>query len=127
MSRTVAVIIAGLYLALASPALAADDGLSAEMKFAKAVKKFKPVDEGTTFEPSRVYAWTLIKGGKGSFKVTHVWYKNDKKVFKHEINIRGAKYPTWSFVNATAGSYKVEVQDETGKVIETGTFTVAKK
>lgn len=124
MIMMIAVPVASLLLA-AAPARA-EEGLSVEIKFAKGLEKFKPVDEGTSFEPSKIYAWTLIKGGKGSFKVQHLWYKNDKQVWKHLIPVRGSRFPTWSWLNVTPGDWKVEVTDEEGKVIQTGTFTVKK-
>ena len=102
------------------------EGITAELKFARTLQKHKPVDPADSFTPGKVYAWTLIQGGKGSFEVQHIWYKNDKQVYKHTCNVRGGRYPTWSFLIASLGAYKVEVADSEGKVIQTGEFKVAK-
>lgn len=108
-------------------AVEAASEISVEMKFAKGLQKHRPVDEGTTFEPAKVYAWTLIQGGQGTFTIHHVWYKNDRKVHRQTIQVRGRKYPTWSFVHVTAGSWKVDVTDENDRVLASGTFTVVRK
>lgn len=103
-------------------------GLSAEVKFCEKLEKFKPVDPKTTFtypDTKKIYGWTLITGGKGAFTVKHTWFKNGKEVFKHTINVKGGRYPTWSFLKSvTKGSYKLEVSDEADKVFAQGEFTV---
>ena len=117
-----AVIVLCVYGALVG--LAHAEGLSAEIKFARTLEKHKPVDPGDSFTPGKVYAWTLIQGGQGSFEIQHLWYKNDKRVYTHKINVRGGRYPTWSFLICSPGKYKVEVADAEGKVFQTGELTV---
>jgi hypothetical protein len=101
-------------------------GLAAEIKFCQQLEKAKPVEPKASFTvpPRKVYAWTLITGGKGSFTIHHLWFKNDKQVYKHPITVRGGRYPTWSFLMVSKGKYRVEVQDEAGKTINTGEFSV---
>lgn len=121
------VVLALLFAFAASmvPALArADTSLSAEMKFSRSLNKRRPVDAGTIFNPGRVYAWTLIKGGKGRFTVNHLWYRNGKQVWSHAIKVRGKHYPTWSFLHVRTGRYKVELTDDQGTVITSGKFTI---
>ena len=122
MRATISTI--GVLLVVCTAGLSHAEGLTAEMKFAKTLQKFKPVDPGDSFEPGKVYAWTLIEGGKGQFEVQHIWYKNERRVYKHTVSVRGGKYPTWSFLIATPGKYKVEVADSEGQVFQTGEFTV---
>jgi len=101
-------------------------GLAAEIKFCQKLEKFKPVDPKTSFTipPNKIYAWTLITGGKGSFTIHHVWYKEERQVDKHPITVRGGRYPTWSCLMVRKGKYKVGVQDEAGKAFASGECTV---
>lgn len=125
MNTMLVVSVLGLCLATSGAARAeGETELTAELRFCKALEKYKPVDPGSSFERGKVYAWTLIQGGKGSFEVQHLWYKNGKQVYKHTVKVRGGKYPTWSFLIASPGAYKVEVADSEGKVFQTGEFTV---
>lgn len=121
------IVCAFALLGLIDRARAEEGGLAAEVKFCEKLEKFKPVDAKTTFPAGtkKLYGWTLITGGKGAFTVNHTWLKNGKQVFKHTVNAKGARYPTWSFLKSLSkGSYKLEVSDEAGKVFATGEFTV---
>jgi len=122
MWKTISAMSLCVVLGASAPALA--EGLTAELKFAKSLAKHQPVDPGESFEPGKVYAWTLIQGGKGSFEVQHLWYKNGKRVYQHTIKVRGSRYPTWSFLIASPGKYRVEVADSEGEVFQTGELTV---
>jgi hypothetical protein len=122
MGKTISVMSICFVLGVAG--LAHADGLSAELKFARSLSKHRPVDPGETFEPGKVYAWTLIEGGKGTFEVQHLWYKNGKRVYQHTVQVRGSRYPTWSFLIASPGKYRVEVADGEGKVFQSGELTV---
>jgi hypothetical protein len=128
-SRTTSIFLAGALALLTSvDARAAEEaGLTADVKFCEKLERFKPADPQTSFtQPptKKVYAWTLIKGGKGAFSVNHAWFKNGKQVFKHKINVKGSRYPTWSFLFVSKGSYKLEVSDENDQVFAQGEFTV---
>ncbi len=130
LAKVTATLIVSAFalVGLAERARAEEGGLAAEVKFCEKLEKFKPVDPKTTFssaETKKLYGWTLITGGKGAFTVNHTWLKNGKQVFKHTINVKGSRYPTWSFLRSVSkGSYKLEVSDEAGKVFATGEFTV---
>jgi len=122
-------LVGAIDQARGAPAASGSDeaGLSADVKFCEKLEKYRPVDPKASFSyptTKKVYGWTLITGGKGAFAVNHTGYKNGKEVCKHRINVRGGRYPTWSFLFVTKGAYKLEVSDEEGKVFAQGEFTV---
>jgi hypothetical protein len=100
---------------------------TAELKFCEKIEKLKPVDPKDSFtypDTKKVYGWIRIAGGKGSLAVTATWLKDGKRAFKHKINIKDVRYPTWSFKFVTKGSWKLEISDDAGKVLGQGEFTV---
>lgn len=122
MRKTLTLGVAALIALSTMTALAAD--LTAEVKFASEVQDRQPVSPGASFAPGKLYCWNLLQGGEGDYAIRHVWYKDGKQVWKRTVRAKGKKWVTWSFHNVTAGSWKVELQDESGKTIQTGEFTV---
>ena len=120
MRRTL-IIVAAL-ISLSSTASAAE--LTAEVRFANEVVNHQPVSPGDSFGPGKLYCWNLLKGGEGDYVIRHVWYKDGKRVWQRPVRAKGPKWTTWSYFNVTPGSWKVELTDATGKVVQTGEFTV---
>ena len=103
----------------------ADEGkIQVEVKFARELQERKPVEPGAEFAPGKLYCWNEIKGGEGEFVVSHVWFRDDKQVRKQSVRARGRKWVTWSFHKVTPGAWRVEVQDSSGVVLQSGEFTV---
>lgn len=125
MTRIIGAALAAAFasgLWFAPEALAQD--LKVEIKFARSLEKRKPVDPGTSFTPGKLYCWNHVTGGTGKFKIYHIWYVNGRKVRKQGITVKGKRWTTWSYYKVRRGNWKVEVQDEAGKVIGAGEFTV---
>jgi hypothetical protein len=119
-----------LLIAVWSPVLAeegkeAKEGkLQVDVQFARELAERKPVEPGQDFAPGKLYCWNEIKGGEGEFVVTHVWFRDGKQVRKQPVRAKGKKWVTWSFHKVTPGAWRVEVQDSSGVVLQSGEFTV---
>lgn len=133
MKRAFAGIAVTLGLALLAPppsAARAEEaredakGLTVDVQFARELADRKPVEPATSFTPGKVYCWNALKGGEGEYTITHVWYRDGKQVRKQPIRAKGKTWVTWSFHKLGAGSWKVEVQDGSGKVIGSKELTV---
>ncbi|MBI5482290.1 MAG: DUF2914 domain-containing protein [Deltaproteobacteria bacterium] len=111
-----------------SPAQACEEGAavatSVELKLAKEIQARQPVAPGDTFTPGKIYAWTRVTGGEDDFTVYHVWIKDGKRLWKQPVSVKGKRWTTWSYFNARPGAWRVEVQDEGGKVLAAAAFTV---
>ncbi len=97
------------------------------MVFCTAVENREAVGESATFaaDAGTVCCITRITGAAGESKVTHVWYAGDEEVSRVELPVRAASWRTWSCKSITTpGTWRVEVQDSGGKVLQSGTFTV---
>jgi hypothetical protein len=126
-SSVVVVSLAALLVvdAVASPAHACEEAApTIEMKLAKQIEARQPVGTGESFAPGKLYCWNRVTGGDGEFTLYHVWLKDGKRVWKQPLTIKGARFATWSYLNVKPGSWKVEVQDESGAVLEQATFVV---
>lgn len=78
-------------------------------------------------EADTVYLWTRVSGAEAGTVLHHVWFKGDEQVADVELTINGSPWRTWSRKTITGdatGSWRVEVRDETGNVLETVSFTV---
>jgi hypothetical protein len=101
-----------------------ESGLKVDVQFARELAERKPVEPGKSFAPGKVYCWNELKGGSGEYTISHVWYRDGKRVWRQPIHARGKKWVTWSFHNVTAGNWKVDVLDSSGNVIGTGELSV---
>jgi len=78
------------------------------------------------FAVGKVYCFTKVTTTAPT-TIKHVWYFGDKAVHTMELAIGGSPWRTWS--NKTVppemtGSWKVEIQDASGAVLKTLTFSV---
>ncbi|NUN50434.1 MAG: DUF2914 domain-containing protein [Candidatus Brocadiae bacterium] len=78
----------------------------------------------------KVYAWMKVTNAKGC-RVRPVWTLNGRKSTGSWVTIPAATpYRTWAMkrIDASmAGSAKVEIQDEQGRVLATKAFEITKK
>lgn len=97
---------------------------------AKKVSEREPVAAGTVFNVTdeKVWCWSRIVDGKGT-TVKHVYYHNDKKVREISLAVGSNNFRTWSWKNlhGMTGNWKVEIQDENGKVLHSIAFEVKKE
>ena len=98
---------------------------AAEIKAAKGVEKREPVDEGSTFAVGdTVYAWTRVTDAAGT-KVTHVWKRDGKEVWKASLRIGSKRWTTNSRRKMSKpGAWTVDVLAEDGTALGTVSFTV---
>jgi hypothetical protein len=123
------VILGSFMLAgtLAAAQKEAPKGLSVEKAVAATgVENREPVGEATEFEASagKVYCWTKVLAETVPTKVKHVWYVDNQQVFEISLDINYPSTRTWSTKTVTAGSWRVDVTDETGTVLTSVSFTV---
>jgi len=114
-----------LLLAVPTSADAQPAAPTAEIKAAKGVDKREPVDEGTTFAVGdTVYAWTRVVGADGT-KVTHVWKRDGKEVWKAYLRVGSKRWTTNSRRKMTkAGAWTVDVLAADGTSLGSVSFTV---
>lgn len=74
---------------------------------------------------TRLYAWTKVSASPVPATIKHVWYADDKVVADVPLTLNYPSMRTWSSKNVWAGSWRIDVVDEAGKVLESKAFTVA--
>lgn len=95
------------------------------MKFGTAVEKSEVVGEATSFPAngSNVYCWVKVVGGEGQ-TVTMKWYHGETLKNEVPLEIKSWSMRTYAFYEVhRAGTWKVEIVDSTGKVLQSGEFT----
>lgn len=127
MINRVLLILAGMFIIVIAPALAEEGSCQVEkMVFAKSVEARQPVGEAESFSADivQVYCWTRVKCTQVPCTIQHVWYKNDKKVLEVPLKVKSSTSRTWSVKNISAGQWRVDVVDDSGNVILSGSFIV---
>lgn len=86
----------------------------------------EPVGETKEFTAStlKVFCWTKISCAQVPCTIKHVWFKGDEKKLEVPLTVKFATMRTWSNKNVTPGEWRVEVQDEAGKVLASEKFSV---
>ena len=115
----------------ARPAAPAASSISVAVVLTNNVVDRAPQDTVTTLaapaEADTVYLWTRVSGAEPGTVLHHVWFKGDEQVADVELTINGSPWRTWSRKTIGAGdtgSWRVEVRDAAGTVLQTVSFTV---
>ena len=100
-----------------------------ELVITSKIVKGKPVDFIKSLSSSsdkNLYCFTRLVAPEGSLgNIKHLWYKGDEKVAEHTLPVKGQKWRTYSrkrIPKGWAGEWRVEVVDESGKLLKTVKF-----
>jgi Protein of unknown function (DUF2914) len=127
-----ALSVAGCMLFLSSTAFAGEPALKiTEMAVTTKIVKGNPIDAVWRISHTSVkaiYCFTRVvnPGGKAT-AVKHVWYKDGKLYWEHELPIRGEKWRTWSkraIDRGSVGDWRVDALDPEGKLLESVKFRI---
>lgn len=94
------------------------------------VKNREPYEEKKFFrEGEQVWFFNDFENIQTEQSVIHIWYylnnENYEEVSRTSLNIRGARFRTWSYITANKGGYwKVELLDNKDNVIVTREFEI---
>jgi len=100
-----------------------------ELVITSKIVKGKPVDSIKRLSSNsdkNLYCFTRLvapEGAEGNIK--HLWYKGDEKVAEFTLPVKGQKWRTYSkkrILKGWAGEWRVEVVDESGKLLKTVNF-----
>ncbi|MDH4227514.1 MAG: DUF2914 domain-containing protein [Deltaproteobacteria bacterium] len=100
-----------------------------ESAIATGIKDAAPVGPGEKFPASvgKLYCYTRIAGASAEALVTHKWFLNGKLLDAIVLRVKGDPYRIYSAKTVTPymkGDWKVEVVDESGKLLKTINFKV---
>jgi hypothetical protein len=109
-----------------APKEAAKDtsGASAEVKVGTGVENHEVVGEAASFPAgTTVWVWSRVVNGEGNVK--HVWKRDGQEVWTATLPVGSKRWSTQSRrAIATAGSWAVDVQTESGGSLGTVSFTI---
>jgi Protein of unknown function (DUF2914) len=96
------------------------------MVFAAGIDAKAPVGVNAEFEASagKVSCWTKVTSSQAPTSLKHIWYKDDKKVFELPLVLKSQSGRLWSTKSVSTGNWKVEIVDDAGTVVKSGTFIV---
>jgi hypothetical protein len=99
-------------------------GASAEVKVGTGVENHEIVGEAATFPAgTTVWVWSRVVNGEGNVK--HVWKRDGKEVWTATLPVGSKRWSTASRrAIATAGSWAVDVQTDSGGSLGTVSFTI---
>jgi Protein of unknown function (DUF2914) len=117
-------------LAAAFPAFAEGESVTiTELVITSKIVKGKPVDSIKRLSSKtdkNLYCFTRLEspaGGDGIIK--HLWYKGDDKIAEYTLPVKGQKWRTYSkkrIPRGLAGEWRVDVVDDSGKLLKTVKF-----
>ena len=94
--------------------------------FATAVASRVPSGTATEFEATvgKVFCWTRLSAKQMPLTIKYVWYNGDQKVGEVPITLKVESGRFWTNKTVASGTWKVEVQSDSGVVLGSGNFTV---
>jgi len=100
-----------------------------ELVITSKIVKGKPVDSIKRLSSNsdkNLYCFTRLIAPEGAeANIKHLWYKGDEKVAEFTLPVKGQKWRTYSkkrILKGWAGEWRVEVVDESGKLLKTVKF-----
>lgn len=113
---------------LAAVTLQAQEIQVHQFDFATSIDNRAPIGIDTSFaaDIGNVYCFTHLKGGKDT-QIAHVWYYKDEEKARIELDVQSDDWRTWSsktILENWTGRWRVMVEDSSGNVLETKSFTI---
>lgn len=100
-----------------------------ELVITSKIVKGKPVDSIKRLSSNsdkNLYCFTRLAAPEGADgNIRHLWYKEDEKVAEFTLPVKGQTWRTYSkkrILKGSAGEWRVEVVDESGKLLKTVKF-----
>jgi hypothetical protein len=100
-----------------------------ELVITSKIVKGNPVDsikQLSSNSDKNLYCFTrLVAPEGGEENIKHLWYKGDEKVAEYTLPVKGQKWRTYSkkrILKGSAGEWRVDVVDESGKLLKTVKF-----
>lgn len=89
----------------------------------------QPVEPGDTFssDVGTLVCWSKVISKQVPSKLVYVWYYQDKEVSRSVLDIKSPKWRAWSrktIQPGQEGSWKVELRDAGGTLLESVVFNV---
>ncbi len=120
--RITAMIAVGLFFAVVANAQVE----VTDMKFGTGVENHEVVGESAAFPASTetVYCWMRVTGAAGKTLMAK-WFLNDNLLSEVPIEVKYSPTRTYSSktIAGNKGTWKVELYDDTNKMVKSGTFT----
>jgi hypothetical protein len=123
----------GVAIVFLLPALAFDQGTPTivveDIQICTSVENRQPVGADTSFSKDigQLYCFTKLTGDQDTTSIFHVWYYNDREMFRIELNVNAKTWRTWSskrIMDTWTGVWRVDVLSSDGNVLTSKEFTI---
>ena len=119
-----------MILAAAFPSFAGGEGVEiTELVITSKIVNGKPVDSIKRLSSNsdkNLYCFTRLVAPEGTLgNIKHIWYRGDEKVAEYTLPVKGQTWRTYSkkrILKGWAGEWRVEVVDESGKLLKAVNF-----
>ena len=100
-----------------------------QILFGTGIENREAVGVDTVFsaDTAKVYCWVLLTGAESETQVSFVWYHGDEQMADVNVPVRSVRWRCWTsktIMPEHTGTWKVEIKDEAGKVLESASFQV---
>jgi hypothetical protein len=113
-----------LALAQETPTITVED-----IQICTSVENRQPVGADTSFSKDigQLSCFTRLSSDQDTTSIFHVWYYNDKEMFRKELNVNAKAWRTWSskrIIDTWTGGWRVDVLSSDGNVLASKQFTI---
>jgi len=113
-----------LAFAQGTPAIVVED-----IQVCTSVENRQPVGADTSFSKDigQLYCFTKLTSDQDTTSIFHVWYYNDKEMFRIELNVNAKTWRTWSskrIMDTWTGGWRVDVLSSDGNILTSKQFTI---
>jgi hypothetical protein len=100
-----------------------------DIQICTSVENRQPVGVNTSFSKDigQLYCFTRLSSSQDTTSIFHVWYYNDKEMFRIELDVNAKTWRTWSskrIIDTWTGEWRVDVLSSDGNVLTSKQFTI---
>lgn len=127
------ILFSFLILGTALPGFSQDEPPKMELVRAvmcEGIENFMPVHPAVVFSISQgeLFCYSSFDPVRETTRIFHKWYKRDKLIFTMRLTLSPPKWSSFSRIqirDADKGPWRVEIQDEEGKILKTLRFSMS--
>jgi hypothetical protein len=101
-----------------------------DIQICTSIENRQPVGADTSFakDIGQLYCFTKLSSDQDTTSIFHVWYYNDKEMFRIELDVKAKTWRTWSskmIIDIWIGEWRVDVLSSDGNILTTKQFTIS--
>lgn len=100
-----------------------------DIQICTSIENRQPVGSDTSFakDIGQLWCFTKLSSDQDMTSISHVWYYNDREMFRIELDVKAKTWRTWSsksIIDTWIGEWRVDILSSDGNILTSKQFTI---